>query len=386
MIINNRIYADYNATTPVDPRVLEAMEPYQSSYFGNPHSNSHSFGWEARKAVDDAVGEIAQILRVDCDEIIITSGATESNNLAIQGMLPRELHEGKNHLLIGANEHSSIRECAYNLQLQKRVSAISVGVNNEGFIIEDQISQLSDAQDYYLASIEAVNGEIGTIQDIESIHNILQTRSIPFHTDAAQAPAAIDISGLAQHCELMSLSAHKVYGPKGIGLLYISREIQDRFHPIMYGGGQQRGLRPGTIPVPLVIGFKEALRIVQREGGEERRKIADLRNQVIQALRDSNPEIRLNGPENERRHPGNANILLSDIDAEDFLLRLQPHIAASTGSACTSGIPEPSRVLREIGLSKSEAASSIRLCFGRFNNVQQTVHIIDLIERFMNQY
>jgi len=357
------IYLDYHASTPLDPRVREAMWPHLTEAFGNPHSNDHAAGWRAGHAVEAALAQVAAQLGVDPDEVILTSGATEANNLAVLG-LARRAAPTRRRILISAIEH-------------KCVSASAAAMAREGFALEVipvdpsgrlDLSSLEDrlGDDVLLVSVMAVNNEIGTVQDTSAISRLADKCGAFFHSDFAQALGAgltIDVNGPG----LASLSAHKIYGPKGIGALYVRRDIQRHLEPLMYGGGQQGGLRPGTVPVALAAGLAKAVSLMRTEQ-EELSRIKGLRDSLVERVLTMSSSTLINGPETSIRHPGNANLQFIGFDARDLLAAVQPFLSASTGSACTSGEVAPSHVLRAIGLSVREAESSIRFGLGRFSS------------------
>ena len=364
----NTIYADYQATTPVDPRVVERMAPYWQESFGNPHSGDHIVGWQAAKAVDQSKTTVAGLLGADPDEIIFTSGATEANNLALFGLARRAL-PGQRRILVGATEHKCVLAAARALEARENFTVEHIPVDREGFIDLDALAD-GLGETTLVVSIMLVNNEVGTIQDIPRIAEIVNSRGVLLHCDAAQGACALDMSPLADHADhadLISLSGHKIYGPQGIGALYIRRDLQTRVEPIIYGGGQQSDLRSGTVPVPLCVGMAAAAEILQTdEGATERKRVAGQRDTFVDLLQASTYPISINGPTGDRRHPGNANLRFEGFVAQEILGALQPHLAASTGSACTSGIPEPSHVLRALGLTPDQSDASIRFSFGRF--------------------
>ena len=365
MHAKSTIYADYQATTPVDPRVVERMAPHWRESFGNPHSSDHVVGWQAAKAVAQSKASVAGLIGADPDEIIFTSGATEANNLALFG-LARRASPSQRRILVGATEHKCVLAAARALEDREGFIVEHIPVDHEGLIdlatLEERLDETT-----LVVSIMAVNNEVGTIQNVARIAEIVGNHGVLFHCDAAQAACALDMGEMATHADLISLSGHKMYGPQGIGALYIRRDVQERVEPIIYGGGQQNDLRSGTVPVPLCVGMAAAAEILQTdEGGEERRRVARQRDAFWELLLSGGHTVAVNGPMGERRHPGNANIAFCGFEAQEILGALQPKLAASTGSACTSGIPEPSHVLRAIGLSREEADSSIRFSFGRF--------------------
>ena len=364
MNIPTTIYADYQATTPVDPRVLTRMAPFWVKSFGNPHSSDHVVGWQADSAVREAAESIASMIGSDDDEIVFTSGATEANNLALLG-LARGNPNSRRHILVSAIEHKCVLGAARVLSSNEGFTVETISVDSEGFLNLDELeAQLDDS--VLLVSVMAVNNEVGTIQDIPSIFNLVKSYGALLHCDAAQAPCAMDMENLAVHADLISLSGHKMYGPQGIGALYIRRDLHDRIEPLMYGGGQQAGLRSGTVPLPLCAGMATASEYIVVEGSDERKQIARQRDMFIDLLKETGFTIDVNGPTSDHRHPGNANIRFDGLDARDIIASLQPKLAASTGAACSSGIPEPSHVLRAIGLTAEQSEASIRFSFGRF--------------------
>ena len=373
------IYLDHQATTPVDTRVLAAMNPYFVESFGNPHSSDHSLGWESANAVEKAAASVARLVGADADEIILTSGATESNNLALLGLGRRAAEGRRRRILVSAIEHKCVLAAARVLQEQLGFTVELLPVDSEGFVKVAALEEALDA-DVLAVSVMAVNNEIGTIQDIGRISELVRSHGAVFHCDAAQAPLAMNMETMASQTDMLSLSAHKMYGPKGIGVIYIARELQGQIEPLIYGGGQQNGLRSGTVPVPLCVGMGAAADIFAAADAEEKRaQLYRRRNTFIEMLNRLPWPIALNGPQGQARHPGNANIRFADFSAYDILSALHPHLAASTGSACTSGIPEPSHVLRAIGLGGDEAESSIRfsLGFGTTNaDLEEAVRLI----------
>ena len=369
MTLKNTIYADYQATTPVDPRVLEKMLPFWGDSFGNPHSNDHIVGWKAAEAVRESVTAVAALIGADPDEIVFTSGATEANNLALFG-LARRAPPSRRRILVSAIEHKCVLAAARALEEREGFTLETIPVDREGFIDLDVLESMLDGS-VLVASIMAVNNEVGTIQDLSAITALLARHGAIFHCDAAQAPCAMDVSGLAEYADLISLSGHKIYGPQGIGALYVRRDLQTSMEPIIYGGGQQNGLRSGTVPLPLCVGMAAAAEIVWTEGAHERPKVAEQRNLFVELLSSSGIPANVNGPAWDRRHPGNANLRFEGIAAQDLLGTVQPELAASTGAACTSGLPEPSHVLSAMGLTMEQAESSIRFSFGRNTTIQE---------------
>ncbi|MCU7860834.1 MAG: cysteine desulfurase [Candidatus Thiodiazotropha sp. (ex Lucinoma kastoroae)] len=389
MILSNSLYLDHQATTPVDEKVLAKMIPYFRESFGNPHSADHSIGWESSHAVDQSAQQIARFIGADSDEIIFTSGATEANNLALLGLAKRaHSNSKKKRIILSAIEHKCILAIGRILENQFGYQVDHLPVNKEGLI---SISGLEEAldDDVLAVSIMAVNNEIGTIQDIKRISEIVRKSGAIFHCDAAQAPTAMDMRDFAQNTDLLSLSAHKMYGPKGIGALYIRRDLQEHIEPLIYGGGQQNGLRSGTIPTPLCVGMGAAAEILNTEETKKKQVLLGrLRDRFVEKLNSTPWPTKLNGPTGENRHPSNANICFSGFSAHDIINVLQPHLAASTGSACTSGITEPSHVLKAIGLTNDDAEASIRFSPGFETNdidIDNAINLIgDALEKLSN--
>ena len=373
------IYLDYQATTPIDQKVVDVMLPYFTEHYGNPHSNEHVMGWHAAQSVEDARQQIAELINTDSDEIIFTSGATESNNIAILGTLKKSVY---NHLIVSEIEHKSSLECARFLANEG--AAVSfLSVNRDGKISIDELVK-SFRNTRPLVSLIGVNNEIGTIQNLKEIAQAVHENGGLLHVDAAQMPLAQDIDVIDTGIDLLSLSSHKIYGPKGIGALYIRRDIQSCISPIFHGGGQENGLRPGTLPTALIVGFGKAASIIQEDGARDRKHMKHLTSLLYTELRKRVPDIHLNGPGFDDRHPGNLNIYIPGINTKTLLEMLQPDVAASTGSACSSGTTEPSYVLRSVGLSCQEAEESIRLSIGRFTTEEDitlaTEHISKRIQ------
>lgn len=372
------IYADYQATAPVDSRVLAAMEPHWHEAFGNPHSTDHVVGWNAEKATRKAASLVAALIGADTDEIIFTSGATEANNLALFG-LARHSSRKRRRILVSAIEHKCVLAAARALEGRERFIVEHVPVDSEGRIDLGALEEALD-NDVLLVSIMAVNNEVGVIQDIPAIASLLAPFGILLHTDAAQAPCAMDLHEFAYHADLISLSGHKMYGPQGIGALYVRRDLHDSIEPLIHGGGQQGGIRSGTLPLPLCVGMGAAASLCASEqANTERQRIARLRDSFVRQLRDGEIQFALNGPPNAYRHPGNANACFVGHNAQDILAVLQPHLAASTGAACTSGTPEPSHVLGALGLSPEKSEASIRFSFGRFSTEDEIEQAAKLV-------
>ena len=381
MRLTDTIYADYQATTPVDPRVLERMMPYWQESFGNPHSSDHVVGWKAAEAVRDSLTSVAGLIGADPDEIVFTSGATEANNLALLGSALRA-PQSRRRILVSAIEHKCVLAAARVLEERQGFAVETIPVDRDGFIDLNALENMVD-ESVFVVSVMAVNNEVGTIQHLPAIAELLACYDILFHCDAAQAPSAIDVSRLVEYADLISLSGHKMYGPQGIGALYIRRDVQPGVEPIIHGGGQQNGLRSGTLPVPLCVGMAAAVETIRAEGGDERRRVAWQRDLFVGLLKDCGFPVSVNGPRSEWRHPGNANLQFAGFAAQDILSSVQPQLAASTGAACTSGIPEPSRVLRALGLSADETDASIRFSFGRFTTEEEVHEAAGLVIRVL---
>ena len=357
------IYLDYQASTPVDPDVLEAMMPWwRLGGAGNPHSHEHAFGWRAAEAIDHARTQIGDLIGAEGQDVIFTSGATESNNLAIFGTM-RALESKRRTLLVTAIDHASILGPAEKLG-NEGFRCVTVPVDAEGRLLREAfLNRLND--DVLLVSVGAANNEIGTLQDLPWIAERCHEVGAILHTDAAQSLTAAPVSVGSWGVDLASFSGHKAYGPQGIGALYIAPGIPRRLRAVSVGGGQQSGLRPGTLPTALCAGFGMACHLLRKQGAIERQRVERLRDRLVSLLIEAIPEALLNGPR-ESRHPGNANLRIPGIDATDLIQRLQPTVALSSGSACHSGSDQPSHVLVAIGLTDRAARESVRLGTGRF--------------------
>lgn len=360
------IYLDYQSTTPVDPRVLQAMLPFFAEKFGNPGSISHSFGHEASLAVENAREQVAHLIGAEGREIVFTSGATESNNLALKGAA-RFAAETRRHIVTLATEHKCVIESAKALEAEGfRVTFLPV--EPSGLVDLDRLEAALD-DDTFLVSVMAAHNEIGTLQPLAAIGALCRERGIYFHTDAAQAVGKIPLDVEALGIDLMSISGHKIYGPKGIGALYVRRRPRVRLEPLLSGGGQERGFRSGTLPAPLCVGFGEASAVSGAEMAGEAERLLALRKHLEDGLKALLPDIRING-DRTRRLPGNLNIAFPGIDAEALMAAL-PELALSSGSACTSAEVEPSYVLRAIGLDEALARASLRIGLGRFTEARE---------------
>lgn len=369
------IYLDYAATTPVDPRVVEKMVPYLHEHFGNPASRSHAFGWESEKAVEEAREQVARLVNADPREIIWTSGATESSNLAIKGAAHFYKDKGR-HLVTVKTEHKATLDTMRELEREGfEVTYLDVQENG---LLDLAAFQAALRPNTILASVMFVNNEIGVIQDVAAIGEICRSRGVIFHCDAAQATGKVVIDLAQLKIDLMSLSAHKTYGPKGIGALYVRRKPRVRLEAQMHGGGHERGLRSGTLPTHQIVGMGEAYRIAREEMGAECERIRMLRDRLLKGLLQIE-EVYVNG-DLERRVPHNLNMSFNYVEGESLIMAIKD-IAVSSGSACTSASLEPSYVLRALGRSDELAHSSIRFSIGRFTTVEEIDFAVDLIKR-----
>ena len=355
------VYLDYQATTPVDPRVREVMLPWFDAMFGNPHSSDHAYGWAAEQAVEDARIHIAELIGAKSNDIFFTSGATEANNLAVKGTV-RAIAPDRNHVITCVTEHKCVLESCARLE-REGVAVTYLPVEKNGLLnlelLENALSERTA-----LVSIMAVNNEIGVIQPLTEIASLCARVGALFHTDAAQAVAKIPLDVNVMGIDLLSISAHKLYGPMGIGAPYVRQKPKIEIEPILDGGGQERGLRSGTVPAPLAIGFGEACRLGLEDISEEADRITILRDQFLAQIIDSLGDVKLNG-DLEKRIPGNLNLSFPDIDAQDLMMRL-PGIALSSGSACNTSSVASSHVLQSIGVEESLLHNAIRIGFGRF--------------------
>lgn len=370
------IYLDYSATTPVDNRVAKAMMECLTleGNYGNPASRSHSFGWNAEKAVDEARKNVAELINADPKEIIWTSGATESDNLAIKGVAHFYQKNGK-HIITCKTEHKAVLDTCRQLE-REGFEVTYLEPESSGLInLDDLKAAIRD--DTILVSIMHVNNEIGVIQDIKAIGEITREHKIIFHVDAAQSPGKVEIDLQDMKVDLMSLSAHKVYGPKGIGALFVRRKPRVRIEAQIHGGGHERGMRSGTLPTHQIVGMGEAFRIAKEEMAADNERILMLRNRLLNGLKDIE-EIYING-DLEHRIPGNLNVSFNFIEGESLIMALKD-IAVSSGSACTSASLEPSYVLRALGRNDELAHSSIRFTIGRFTTVDEIDYAVELIK------
>ncbi|MDP3842172.1 MAG: IscS subfamily cysteine desulfurase [Oxalobacteraceae bacterium] len=368
------IYMDYSATTPVDPRVAEKMIPYLTQLYGNPASRSHGYGWDAEKAVEQAREQVAALVNADPREIIWTSGATESNNLAIKGAA--EFYQGKGkHLITLKTEHKAVLDTMRELERHGfAVTYLDVEANG---LLDLERFKAALRPDTILASVMYVNNEIGVIQDIAALGEICRANGVLLHVDAAQATGKVEIDLAKLKVDLMSFSAHKTYGPKGVGALYVRRKPRVRLESQMHGGGHERGLRSGTLPTHQIVGMGEAFEIARLSMDTENERIRMLRDRLRAGFSDTE-ETFVNG-DLERRVPHNLNVSFNYVEGESLLMAIK-EIAVSSGSACTSASLEPSYVLRALGLSDEMAHSSIRFSIGRFTTVEEIDFTIDLLK------
>ncbi len=368
------IYLDYAATTPIDPRVVQRMIPYLTEYFGNPASRSHAYGWNADEAVEEARAEVAALVHCDPKEVVWTSGATESNNLAIKGAANFYAGKGK-HIITVQTEHKAVLDTVRELE-RHGFSATYLAPEENGLLDLEKF-RAAIRPDTILASVMLVNNEIGVVQDVARLGGICRECGMVFHVDAAQATGKVDINLGELPVDLMSFSAHKTYGPKGIGALYVRRKPRIRLEAQMHGGGHERGFRSGTLPVHQIVGMGEAYRIARNEMGFENARIGKLRDRLLAGLMTID-EVYVNG-DLKRRIPHNLNVSFNFVEGESLMMAVSD-IAVSSGSACTSASLEPSYVLRALGRSDELAHSSIRFSIGRFTTEQQVDYAVSLLK------
>lgn len=374
MTVKTPVYLDYAATTPVDKRVAEKMIPYLTETFGNPASNSHAFGWEAEEAVEKARADIAALINADPKEIIFTSGATESDNLAIKGAANFYKTKGK-HLITVKTEHKAVLDTMRELERQG-FEVTYLGVQENGLInLEELKAAIRD--DTILISVMWVNNEIGVVQDIPAIGEICRKRKIVFHVDAAQACGKVPADVEAAKIDLLSMSAHKVYGPKGIGALYVRRKPRVRLEAQMHGGGHERGFRSGTLPTHQIVGMGEAFRIAKEELEQDMAHYRKLRDIFLKGI-EGIEEVYING-DLEHRAPNNLNVSFNFVEGESLIMAVK-ELAVSSGSACTSASLEPSYVLRALGRNDELAHSSLRITFGRMTTEEEVQFAAELIK------
>lgn len=360
------LYLDAQATTPIDPRVLDAMLPYMVSHYGNPHSRTHAYGWTSEEAMEHARQQVASLIGADAKEIIFTSGATESNNIAVKGVA-RFYKSRKKHVITTQTEHKCVLDSCRILEMEGfDVTYLPVQTNG---LVDLELLEKSMRPDTSLVSIMLVNNEIGIKQPVKEIGALCRSKKIFFHTDAAQAVGKIPVDVNDLKIDLMSISAHKIYGPKGVGALYVRRRPRVRLDPPQSGGGQERGMRSGTVPTPLVVGFGEACAVAEREMEYDRKRITALSERLISKIMSNATHVIRNG-DPEATYPGCVNLSFAFVEGESLLMALKD-VALSSGSACTSASLEPSYVLRAIGAEEDLAHSSIRFGIGRFTTEEE---------------
>ena len=373
-------YLDVQATSAIDPRVLDAMMPYMTNIYGNPHSTTHSYGWEAEESVENARKQVADLIGASPKEIVFTSGATESNNIAVKG-IARFYRQRKKHVITTQTEHKCVLDSCRFLETQG-FEVTYLPVNSNGLI---DLKELEDAirPDTSLVSCMAVNNEIGVLQPIAEIGEICRARKVFFHTDAAQMIGKLPIDVDEMKIDAMSISGHKLYGPKGIGALYVRRRPRVRLEAQMSGGGQERGLRSGTLPHTLAVGLGAACAVAQEEMENDHEWITFLSKRLYDGVMSRVPEVVLNGDLNQR-YAGNLNMSFAYVEGESLLMALK-NIAVSSGSACTSASLEPSYVLRAIGVNEELAHTSIRFGIGRFTTIEEIDFAVDLISEHVDR-
>ena len=369
------IYMDYQSTTPIDPRVANIIDRVNRQEFGNPHSRSHAFGWRAEELTEIARKQVADLIGADPKEIFFTSGATESNNIAIKGVANFYKVNGKNHIITLTTEHKCVINSCRALE-QEGCDVTFLGVEKNG-IVDLKKLEAAITDKTCLVSIMAVNNEIGVIQPIKEIGELCRKKGVFFHTDAAQAFGKIPLNVNEMNIDLMSISGHKIYGPKGIGALYVRRKPRVRIKSIISGGGQERGIRSGTLPTALVAGLGKAAEIAKNEMEKDNKHIKELSDKFYNAMMEI-PKIYLNG-DHEKRIPGNLNFSFAGIEGESMIMAIKD-LAVSSGSACTSASLEPSYVLHSIGLGDDLAHTSIRFGIGRFTTKEEINYAIRLIK------
>ncbi|MEY4765248.1 MAG: hypothetical protein RI907_1921 [Pseudomonadota bacterium] len=368
------IYMDYGATTPCDPRVVDAMIPWLREHFGNPASRTHAYGWEAEEAVERARTQVAELIGADPREIVWTSGATESNNLAIKGAAQFYKSRGK-HIITVKTEHKAVLDTVRELERQG-FEATYLDVKEDGLLDMDAL-KAAIRPDTILISVMYVNNEIGVIQDIPAIGALCREKGIVFHVDAAQATGKIDIDLAKLPIDLMSLASHKTYGPKGIGALYVRRKPRVRLEAQMHGGGHERGMRSGTLPTHQIVGMGEAFRIAKEEMHAENERIRGLQQRLLAGLQGIE-QIFVNG-DLTQRIPHNLNVSFNYVEGESLIMGIKG-IAVSSGSACTSASLEPSYVLRALGRSDELAHSSLRMTIGRFTTEEEVDYVVNTLK------
>eukprot|EP00929_Paragymnodinium_shiwhaense_P067733 TRINITY_DN3405_c0_g1_i1.p1 TRINITY_DN3405_c0_g1~~TRINITY_DN3405_c0_g1_i1.p1 ORF type:complete len:444 (-),score=97.81 TRINITY_DN3405_c0_g1_i1:542-1777(-) len=371
-------YLDMQATTPVDPRVFDAMVPYFHGHFGNPHSRSHIYGWDAEDATENARAQLAALIGAQPTEVFFTSGATESNNMAIKGIAELYGHT-KRHIITTQTEHKCVLAACRRLETEKGWDITYLPVNEDGLI---NLAELEAAirPDTALVSVMLVNNEIGVVQPVEEIGRICRAHDVFFHTDAAQGAGKVPVDVKKIDCSLLSISAHKMYGPKGIGALYVRRKPEVRLAALIDGGGQERGIRSGTLATPIIVGFGAAAQVAAAEMSRDEQHIHRLARRLRSALQEKLPKVRLNGSATQR-YCGNINMSFSCVEGETLLMSVGKAACASSGSACTSASVEPSYVLGAIGLDDDMAYASLRFGIGRFTTDEEVDRTIEHVVR-----
>jgi cysteine desulfurase len=374
------VYLDYQATTPCDPRVVEKMMPYFTEKFGNSSSRSHAYGWAAEAAVEEAREHVAKLINADDKEIVFTSGATESNNIAIKGVAAF-YKDTKNHIITLQTEHKCVLESCRALE-QEGYEITYLPVQTNG-LLDLELLKAAIKPTTSLVSVMAVHNEIGVIQPLAEIGKICRENGVFFHTDAAQAFGKIPLDVEAMNIDLLSISGHKIYAPKGVGALFVRRRPRVRLKSIISGGGQERGFRSGTLPVPLIVALGEAARIASAEMATENERLRYLGNKFLKAVMDDIPDVFLNG-DREQRIASNMNLSFAYIEGESMIMAIK-NLAVSSGSACTSASLEPSYVLRSIGVGEDLAHTSIRFGIGRFTTEEEIDYAIETITKSINK-
>lgn len=374
------LYLDAQATTPLDPRVLDAMLPYLTYQYGNPHSRTHAYGWESEKAMETARQQVADLIGADKKEIIFTSGATESNNISVKGVA-RFYRSKKSHVITTQTEHKCVLDSCRALE-NEGWDVTYLPVQPSGLVSLEDL-EAAMRPDTALVSVMMVNNEIGIIQPVKEIGELCRAKKIFFHTDAAQAVGKIPINVRDMNVDLMSVSGHKIYGPKGIGCLYVRRRPRVRVEALMSGGGQERGMRSGTVPTPLVVGLGAACQIAKEEMSYDHKRISRLSDMLVDSIQSRIPQVIRNG-DPERSYPGCVNLSFAFVEGESLLMALKD-IALSSGSACTSASLEPSYVLRAIGAEEDLAHSSIRFGIGRFTTEAEVKYTADKCVEHVNR-
>jgi len=373
------LYMDSQATTSLDPRVLDTMLPFLTSYYGNPHSRTHQYGWESEAAMETAREQVADLIGADPKEIIWTSGATESNNITVKGV-GRFYASKKKHVITTQTEHKCVLDSCRILE-SEGIDVTYLPVKSDG-LVDMETLEASIRPDTSLVSIMTVNNEIGVIQPVEEIGKLCRSKKVFFHTDAAQAVGKIPMDVNKMNIDLMSISGHKIYGPKGVGALYVRRRPRVRVEPIQSGGGQERGLRSGTVPTPLVVGLGAACAVAREEMEYDHKHVTRLSNKLVEGITSQLPNVVRNG--GTSLYPGCVNLSFHCVEGESLLMALKD-VALSSGSACTSASLEPSYVLRALGAEEDMAHSSIRFGIGRFSSDEEVEYTIERTVKEVNR-